>query len=140
MTNEFLNLNKELKEIIRLGKFLSLKIEKFEGYVKWTNKYFDYLENYARNQDKLFIFEGTHLFKCINVSHFIDKPFIVVGTNYLCSCIRRLRRHYKIDKSENRKSNYFKKHIWKLLNDFKRLHIQDFKCLNKFLKLYKSIL
>lgn len=137
LTDKFLNENIELKNIIEKGKYVTLKMNNFNEYSRWTNKYISYLEEYAHNQNQIFIFEGTQLFKCISPLHFKDKPFIIVRTSSLNSLIRRLNRHYKIDK-ENNKPNFFKKHLWKLLNDSKHLHFKDYKCLNTFIKILNT--
>lgn len=125
-----------LKEIIQSDKYMTLKLEHFEDYVMWNNKYIDFLEDYAHKHNKLFIFEGTQLFKCIQSQHFIDNPLIVIGTSAFTSFIRRMKRQYRIDK-KRKKTHFFKKHFWKLLNDSKRLHVKDFFQLNQFLKEYE---
>lgn len=128
-------MNPELKEIIRHGKYVELKIKNFTRYSYWTNQYIEFLSSYAKKQNKLFIFEGTQIFKCLSAQKISNKPLIIIGTSSFTSILRRLKRHYRIDKEKN-KSNFFKKHIWKLLNDSKRLHFQDFKELNQFLASY----
>ena len=96
-----------------------------------------FLLEYAKNQDKLFVFEGTQIFQCISAEKISNKPFIIIGTSSFISLLRRIKRHYKIDKARN-KPNFFKKHLWKLLNDSKRLHFKDFKELNRFLAFYRN--
>lgn len=137
LTEDFLNKNLELRKIIKSDNYVTLKINNFDEYVKWTNKYVEFLEKYAYFNEGLYIFEGTQLFKCINPKHYINKPLIIVGTSSISSLYRRLKRHYKIDKIKN-KPNFFKKHIWKLLNDSKRLHFKDLFHINKFLKQYSK--
>lgn len=137
LTEKFLNLNLELKDIIKKEKYIDLKINCFKKYTYWTNKYIDYLIEYTKNKDEIFIFEGTQIFKCRKVENIKDDPLIVVGTSSFVSMLRRIKRQYKIDKEKN-KPNFFKKHFWKLLNDSKRLHFKDFKELNKFLSSYKN--
>lgn len=135
LTHNFLNMNPELKEIIRHGKYVELKIKNFKRYSYWTNQYIEFLSSYAKKQNELFIFEGTQIFKCLSAQKISNKPLIIIGTSSFTSILRRLKRHYRIDK-EKHKPNFFKKHIWKLLNDSKRLHFQDFKELNQFLASY----
>lgn len=139
LTNNFLNANLQLKELLKSGQYMTLKLKHFEEYVMWNNKYIHFLEEYAHKHNEVFIFEGTHLFKCIEPQHFVDKPLIVIGTSAIISLIRRMKRQYKIDKERN-KSHFFRKHFWKLLNDSKRLHIKDFFYLNRFLKEYENLI
>lgn len=138
LTEKFLNKNLELKTIIKKGNYFDLKINNFQEYVKWTQKYIRYLEEYALSNKNLFILEGTQLFKCVDTKHFYNKPFIIVRTSSIWSLIRRLKRHYKIDK-KNHKKNFFTKHLWKLLNDSKRLHFKDYYHLNEFLKKFNPV-
>lgn len=137
LTNKFLEINSELKEIIRKGKYIDLKIKHFAKYSYWTNKYVDFLLEYAKKKNELFIFEGTQIFKCISAKKISDSPIIIIGTSSFISMFRRLKRHYRVDKVRN-KTDFFKKHLWKLLNDSKRLHFKDFKELNRFLFYYKK--
>lgn len=137
LTNEFLNINSELKEIIRQEKYVDLKIKNFDKYSYWTNKYVEFLLEYAKKQNELFIFEGTQIFKCIGAEKISNNPLIIIGTSSFISMLRRIKRHYRIDKAKN-KPNFFKKHLWKLLNDSKRLHFKDFKELNRFLTFYRK--
>lgn len=134
LTEKFLNLNLELKDIIKKEKYVDLKINNFNKYKYWTNKYIDYLIEYTKNKNDIFIFEGTQIFKCRKVENITEEPLIVIGTSSFASMLRRLKRHYRIDKEKN-KPNFFKKHFWKLLNDSKRLHFKDFKELNNFLSI-----
>lgn len=137
LTDKFLNMNYELREIIRKEKYVDLKIKNFDKYSYWTNKYVKFLLEYAKNQDKLFVFEGTQIFQCISAEKISNKSFIIIGTSSFISMIRRIKRQYLIAKKRN-KPNFLKKHLWKLLNDSKRLHFKDFKILNKYLSLYNK--
>lgn len=137
LTDKFLNINHELREIIRQEKYVDLKIKNFDKYCYWTNKYVEFLLKYANDQKEIFVFEGTQIFKCISAEKIGDNPLIIIGTSSFISMLRRIKRHYKIDKARN-KPNFFKKHLWKLLNDSKRLHFKDFKELNSFLIFYRN--
>lgn len=137
LTAEFLNINYELREIIRQEKYVDLKIKNFDKYIYWTNKYIEFLLKYAKEQKRIFVFEGTQIFKCISAEKISNNPLIIIGTSSFISMLRRIKRHYKIDKARN-KPNFFKKHLWKLLNDSKRLHFKDFKELNRFLAFYRN--
>jgi len=137
LTDKFLNINYELKEIIRQEKYVDLKIKNFDKYRYWTNKYIEFLLEYAKKQERIFVFEGTQIFKCISAEKISSNPLIIIGTSSFISLLRRIKRHYKIDKARN-KPNFFKKHLWKLLNDSKRLHFKDFKELNRFLAFYRN--
>lgn len=133
LTGEFLQKHPDLEHIIRTEAYVRLKIQNFEEYKRWTKLYVEFLKDYAYNHDGLFIFEGTQIFKCIDAKKFADDPILIIGTSSFISMIRRIKRHYRLDKKKNKKG-FFKKHLWKLLNDSKRLHFKDFIELNEFLK------
>lgn len=139
LTKEFLDKNIELKEIIKKNKYVDLKIRHFEQYAMWTNKYINFLEEEAHKSKKLYIFEGTQIFKCIDSNHYLNKPLIIVRTSSIVSLIRRIKRQHRIDIEKN-KPNFYKKHFWKLLNDSKRLHLKDVFYLNKFIELYERLI
>lgn len=139
LTKEFLDKNVELKEIIKKGKYVDLKIRHFEQYAMWTNKYISFLEEYVKRNNNLYVFEGTQIFKCVDFNHYLNKPLIIVRTSSITSLIRRIKRQHRIDIEKN-KSNFYKKHFWKLLNDSKRLHLKDTFYLNKFIKLYERLI
>lgn len=100
LTEEFLNLNLELKDIIKKGKYIDLKINYFNKYTYWSNKYIDYLIRYTKDKDEIFIFEGTQIFKCRKVENFKNNPLIVVGTSSFVSMLRRFKSQYRIDKEK----------------------------------------
>lgn len=137
LTKNFLNFNKGLDLIIRKNKFVKLKIENFNEYSRWINKYISYLEEYAYTTQGLFVFEGTQLFKCLSPEFFNNKPLIIVRTSALVSMFRRIRRQKSIDKIKGKK-HFYRKHFWKLLNDSRRLHYRDVKLMNKFLNALKK--
>lgn len=137
LTGEFLEMHPKLKDIIKKDKFTKLKIEHFDEFTKWTNQYISFLEDYAKAQNQLFIFEGTQIFKCMGPKQVYEKPIIIMGTCSFLALVRRMQRQYKIDQMKNR-PHFFRKHFWKLLNDSKRLHWKDYKILNEFLKSIQS--
>lgn len=137
LTRKFLNIHLELDSIIKKEKFVKLKIENFYEYSKWIKLYLEFLEDYTKNSNHLFIFEGTQIFKCFSPLDYLNKPFIIVRTSAFISMLRRIKRQKSIDKVKG-KNNFYKKHLWKLLNDSRRLHFKDVFVLNKFLKEYEK--
>ncbi len=129
LTKNFLKSNQELDEIIRKNKFVKLKIENFNEYSNWIIKYFEYLVHFCNNNEKLYIFEGTQIFKCINPNYFVNKPLIILRTSVLKSFIRRIKRQVNFRK--NGLGEF--KHLKKLIIDSKRLHYEDVKVIDNFL-------
>ncbi len=60
LTNKFLKANPNISNIIKKGKYMELKLNNFNDYIEYNNKYFNYIYKYCLNHfDKSFIIEGT---------------------------------------------------------------------------------
>lgn len=133
LTGDFFKLNDNINSIIKNGKYMDLKLNNFNDYIKINNKYFNYIYEYCLNtKDKNFIIEGTQLFMTIDPVFFCDKSIIIIGESALKSLIRRLNRQLTI-KEKSHPLSIGRKHIKKLLIDSKRLHYKDVKKLNYFI-------
>lgn len=138
ITNKFLKSNPDINSIIKKGKYMEVKLNNFNDYIKYNNMYFDYIYEYCLNHyEKNFIIEGTQLFMTIDPSFFFDKSIIIIGESSLKSLIRRLNRQLTT-REKLHPLLIGRKHIKKLLNDSKRLHHKDVKKLNYFISILQK--
>ena len=138
LTNDFFKLNENIHNIIKNGKYMELKLNNFNDYVKYNNMYFDYIYKFClSNSNNNFIIEGTQLFMTIDPKQFFDKSIIIIGESSLKSLVRRLNRQLSA-KEKSHPLSIGSKHIKKLLNDSKRLHYKDVKKLNYFISILQK--
>lgn len=138
ITSDFFKLNVEVHDIIKNGNYMDLKLNHFDDYIKYNNKYFNYVYGYClNNHDSYFIIEGTQLFMTINPTFFYDKSIIIIRRSALKSLLGRFGRQLTV-KEKKHPITVGKKHIKKLLNDSKRLHYKDLKKLNYFISVIQK--
>ena len=134
ITGKFYKSQPKISDIIKKGRYMDLKLNHFNDYVYYNNKYLEYICKYCEAHPKQnFIVEGTQLFMTIDPSYFVDKSLIIIRTSAFYSFIRRLNRQLT-SKEKLHPFTYGKSHLRKLLNDSKRLHYRDVEKLNSFLK------
>lgn len=145
ITSDFFKLNTNIHNIIKNGKYMDLKLNHFENYVKYNKEYINYIYKYClAHRENNFIIEGTQLFMTIKPTFFCDKSLLIIRESALKSFFRRLNRQLTI-KEKRYPLTIGRKHIKKLINDSKRLHYKDVKKLNNFIsviqrnKCYKEV-
>lgn len=138
ITKNFFALNSDIENIIKRGKYMDLKLNNFDDYIKYNERYLRFIYNYClNNKENSFIIEGTQLFMTINPAFFRDKSIIIIRKSALKSLVRRLNRQLTI-KEKMHPFSIGRKHIKKLLKDSKRLHYKDVKKLNNFISIIQS--
>ncbi len=138
ITKSFFESNSDIENIIKSGKYMNLKLNNFDYYIKYNNKYLNFIYNYClNNKENSFIIEGTQLFMTINPTFFRDKSIIIIRKSVLKSLVRRLNRQLTI-KEKLHPFSIGRKHIKKLLINSKRLHYKDVKKLNNFIYIIQS--
>ena len=133
IVSEFFRNEQELHQIIKSGRYMDLKLNYFEEYIKWNQEYIRFVVSYCRKHyHQRFIIEGTHLFMTMSPEFYQNSSMIILRTSAFSSLIRRLQRELSTEEKNHPLTNG-KKHIRKLLRDAKRLQYRDVKKLNTFI-------
>ena len=108
------------------------KLNNFEKYKEWNELFINFVIAYVSIQEDLFVIEGTQIFMTLKAREIAEFPIVILRSSGIRSFFRRMKRQLSFREFLNPYKGF--KHLFKLVNDSRRLHIKDYRKLNKFIK------